>query len=87
MFFMDNNRFPSSLQELVQRPGDVKIWPKDGYLHGATTAPDDPWGNPFEYRAPGPDGHDYTIISRGEDGKDGGDDFAADLSCWETGEK
>ncbi len=41
--------------------------------------PLDPWNNPYVYASPGSEGHDFEIISYGEDGAPGGTDFAADI--------
>ncbi|GMV99079.1 MAG: hypothetical protein AMXMBFR84_02180 [Candidatus Hydrogenedentota bacterium] len=49
--------------------------------------PLDPWGNPYVYRCPGSDGRDYEIMSYGEDGVEGGSDYAADIKSWLLGEK
>jgi len=40
----------------------------------------DPWGRPFYYVTPGPDGHPYEVISFGADGQPGGVDDNADIS-------
>jgi general secretion pathway protein G len=34
--------------------------------------PNDPWGNPYRYQAPGPDGRAFQISSLGADGRPGG---------------
>jgi general secretion pathway protein G len=46
--------------------------------------PNDPWGNPYQYRYPGeinPD--DYEIWTYGADGREGGEGFNADIKSWE----
>ena len=45
--------------------------------------PLDPWGNPYEYRAPGEHG-DYDIISYGADGQPGGEGADMDVVNWKT---
>lgn len=40
----------------------------------------DPWGNPYYYVNPGPDGHPYEVISYGADGQAGGTGDDADIS-------
>jgi general secretion pathway protein G len=45
--------------------------------------PLDPWGNPYVYRVPGEYNFPYGIISYGEDGKAGGEGYAADITSWE----
>lgn len=44
----------------------------------------DPWGNPYEYRVPGPHGLPYEIRSLGSDGLPGGEGRAADILSWEA---
>ena len=39
----------------------------------------DPWGNAYQYSAPGPDGHPYIVISFGEDGLQGGEGNDRDI--------
>jgi len=41
---------------------------------------DDPWGRPYVFIAPGPDGFPYEIVTYGGDGQPGGEGEAADLS-------
>ena len=45
--------------------------------------PDDPWGNPYAYAAPGRDGRDFEILSYGADGREGGEGEDADIGNWE----
>ncbi len=44
--------------------------------------PDDPWGNPYNYSAPGRDGRAFDIYSLGADGREGGEDDDADIGNW-----
>ena len=44
--------------------------------------PKDPWGNPYQYNAPGRDGRPYEIISYGADGREGGEGQNADVKSW-----
>jgi general secretion pathway protein G len=73
---IDNSRFPSSeegLTALVQAPSSATAW-KGPYIKRAVT--NDPWGNPYVYRAPGqhnPTG--YDLYSYGPDGREGTDDI------------
>lgn len=43
--------------------------------------PNDPWGKPYQYRAPGQHG-EYDLFSLGKDGQAGGSDEAQDISNW-----
>jgi general secretion pathway protein G len=79
LYYLDTGRYPSSnegLTALVRRPAGIDTW-NGPYLKGGTV-PQDPWGNPYVYRAPGERGA-YDIVSRGSDGRDGGSDNAADI--------
>ena len=64
----------AGLDVLVKRPADAKGWRP--FLKG-DSIPLDPWGNPYAYRVIGP--HEYEVLSYGEDGKAGGEDYAEDL--------
>jgi general secretion pathway protein G len=44
--------------------------------------PDDPWGNPYRYAAPGRDGRAFDIYSYGADGREGGEGDDADIGNW-----
>ena len=44
--------------------------------------PDDPWGNPYRYAAPGGEGRAFDIYSYGADGREGGEDDDADIGNW-----
>jgi general secretion pathway protein G len=46
--------------------------------------PEDPWGNPYQYVAPGRDGRAFDIISLGADGQEGGKDEDADIGSWQS---
>jgi general secretion pathway protein G len=72
-FALDVGRYPTSgegLDALVDAPGGVEQW--DGpYLK--KNVPKDPWGRPYEYKAP-ESASDYEVISPGEDGRAGSED-------------
>jgi general secretion pathway protein G len=79
LYFLDTGQFPSNaegLNALVQRPGSSAGW-SGPYLRG-TVVPNDPWGRPYVYRAPGSQSS-YDIISYGSDGQEGGSGVAADI--------
>src|SRR3982074_3632944 len=80
LFYLDTGRFPSTaggLTALVQRTPGVAAW-NGPYLKGSNV-PNDPWNNPYIYRAPGERGA-YEITSYGSDGQAGGTGIAADIS-------
>lgn len=71
LFFLDNGRYPTTsegLQALVRRPPASESWSGPYLKQGSLPA--DPWGRPYEYRAPGKSGP-YAIISLGPDGQRG----------------
>jgi general secretion pathway protein G len=76
-----NGNPPAALEDLISPPNasDGGQW-KGPYLKDTTTIPLDPWGNPYEYVVPGPNGQDYEIISYGSDGRPGGSGDAEDIS-------
>jgi general secretion pathway protein G len=83
LYFLDTGRYPSStegLGALVKRPSaTVAAW-NGPYLKGSLV-PDDPWGHPYVYRAPGQHGV-YDIVSYGADGQEGGSGAASDITSW-----
>lgn len=77
---MDNDHFPTTeegLNALRVRPSDAPNW-KGPYT--TKDIPLDPWGNPYVYQAPGPNGEDFLITSYGSDGAPGGTGDAADIT-------
>lgn len=80
---LDMGHYPTTDQGLTAmriKPEGEENW--DGpYL--PKEVPLDPWGNPYEYKAPGPQG-DFEIISYGADGEPGGDDKNMDIYNWKS---
>ena len=90
LFKVDNGFYPSEqqgLEALVTEPaGEPKArsYPPGGYLKRADLA--DAWGRTFEYRSPGQhNSHSFDLYSLGEDGSEGGEGNAADITNWDTG--
>ncbi len=76
---IDTGRFPSTaqgLRALVSQPVDESRW-RGPYLQ--SDVPLDPWGTPYQYRAPGSNGRDYDLLSHGKDRLPGGSGDAADI--------
>lgn len=77
----DTSRYPSTdqgLAALMKAPTGESRW--DGpYLK--RQIPMDPWGRPYQYKAPGEHG-DVDIFSLGRDGQPGGSGDAADIGNW-----
>lgn len=77
---LDMGKFPETaqgLQALVVRPEESPKW-NGPYLQ--KEVPLDPWEHPYVYRLPGNENRDYSIVSYGQDGKQGGSGDDADLS-------
>lgn len=68
LYYLDNGKYPSSsegLTALVQRPGSASAW--NGPYIKSAAVPQDPWGHPYTYKAPGQSGP-YEIDSYGPGG-------------------
>jgi general secretion pathway protein G len=82
MYRLDNGEYPTTeqgLAALAHRPTTGAIptnWATNGYLE---QVPADPWGRPYIYHSPTPNGAGYEIISLGKDGKPGGEGLDKDL--------
>ncbi len=46
--------------------------------------PNDPWGNPYRYAAPGRNGQPFDVFSYGADGSEGGEGDDADIGNWKS---
>lgn len=64
------------LAALVARPENVPKW---GGPYLQKDVPLDPWGKPYQYKAPG-ERREYDILSFGKDGQPGGTGDAADIT-------
>lgn len=82
-FLIDVGRYPSTqdgLKALRVKPEGAEKW-NGPYLK--KEVPNDPWGQPYVYRAPGRTGG-YEIVSYGADGREGGDGDNADVTSWDA---
>ncbi len=82
MYRLDVGGYPATadgLEALMTAPPGVDRWA--GPYLGNREALTDPWGNSYGYQAPGDHG-DYDLWSKGSDGVEGGEDFAADITSW-----
>lgn len=83
---LDNGRYPSTEQGLVALWQAPIVEPRAANWRGPylrKQPPLDPWGAPYQYRAPGTQsGGGYDLVSLGADGKPGGDGEAADITSW-----
>ena len=84
LYRLDNQRLPTTeqgLQALVVRPTVAPLapnWKTGGYLDRLNK---DPWGNPYQYLAPGLHG-EVDVFSYGADSKPGGIGVDADIGSW-----
>ena len=69
MYRLTNMRYPSGSEGLQALVGGSQI----------RSLPQDPWGNPYRYAAPGRQGRPFEVISYGADGREGGEGNDADI--------
>lgn len=86
LYKLDNQRYPSTeqgLKALMEKPTTgpaANGWKAGGYLE---KMPKDPWGNPYQYLAPGVRG-EIDVFSFGADGQAGGTGDDADIGNWDN---
>lgn len=79
---LDNLTYPATsdgLNALVTAPPALAQpgrYRRGGYIK---KLPADPWGRPYNYQAPGPNGQPFDVWSFGADGAPGGTDENADI--------
>ncbi|MCS6627076.1 type II secretion system major pseudopilin GspG [Roseibacterium beibuensis] len=81
---LDNLAFPDDLQALVAAPAGLarpERYRQGGYVR---RLPEDPWGNPYQYRRPSAHGGQFDVFSLGADGREGGEGNDADLGNWQA---
>lgn len=80
---LDNLDFPADLQALVAAPPGLAS--PDRYRPGGYVRrlPQDPWGQPYQYRRQSTRGGQFDVFSYGADRKEGGEGNDADLGNWE----
>lgn len=81
---LDNLTFPDDLQALVAPPAGLarpERYRQGGYVR---RLPEDPWGNPYQYRRPSTHGGQFDVFSLGADGREGGEGNDADLGNWQS---
>lgn len=84
---LDNLTFPDDqdgLQALVAAPAGLtqpERYRQGGYVR---RLPEDPWGNPYQYRRQSAHGGQFDVFSWGADGREGGEGNDADLGNWES---
>ena len=78
-FRLDVGRYPTSeegLAALMVKPANAAKW-NGPYLK--KEVPPDPWGNSYQYHAPGKSS-EFELLSLGKDGQPGGTEENADIS-------
>jgi general secretion pathway protein G len=81
---LEFGRYPTTeqgLDALVKQPSIEPIprnYPQNGILK-SKEVPLDPWKNSYVYFCPGLNGEEYTIVSYGKDGAEGGEGNDADI--------
>jgi general secretion pathway protein G len=81
-FRLDMGRYPTTaegLQALVVQPSGATRW--NGPYLRKNIIPKDPWGNDYQYRAPGQHGY-FDLYSLGADNVEGGDGENQDVVSW-----
>ena len=84
LYKLQNDGYPTTtdgLQALVSPPADADAskYQRGGYIK---KLPNDPWGRPYLYAAPGEHG-DVDIWTLGADKKEGGEGPNADIGSWQ----
>lgn len=78
MYEVDSGRYPSRLDDLIDKPSDSQNW-KGPYLK-KSALPKDPWGSAYVYRKPGSrNTESYDLFSPGPDKQEGTQD---DITNW-----
>ncbi len=75
MYYTDCGKYPESLEGLSTQDANCTNWGPEPYVKPSQLK--DPWNNPFIYEL---NGQEFTIISLGKDGREGGSSYNADIS-------
>jgi general secretion pathway protein G len=78
-YSLDNGSPPARLEDMISKPGNAANW-MGPYAKESDLK--DPFGHPFQYKAPGEHG-DFDIMFFGKDGQAGGDGANADYGNWQ----
>lgn len=84
---LDNLAFPEDaqgLEALAAAPAGLarpERYRQGGYVR---RLPQDPWGNPYQYRRRSAHGGQFDVFSLGADGREGGEGDDADLGNWQV---
>ena len=83
LYRLDNSRYPTTeqgLQALAVRPTAGPV--PNNWKSYLDKVPNDPWGRPYQYLAPGVRG-EIDVFSFGADGQSGGTGVEADIGSWD----
>jgi general secretion pathway protein G len=81
MYFFNMNKYPASLNDLMEKPSDAKEAEKWGKPYLDDKLPPDPWDNEYQYANPGKHNtEEFDVWSNGPDGQSGTDD---DIGNWD----
>jgi len=69
LYELDNGNFPSTNQGLkaLRTKASTNPVPRNWNGPYIEKEPNDPWGNPYEYKSPGKKRTDYDLYSNGKD--------------------
>jgi len=79
---LDTGHYPNTEQGLAALNASPAGEAKWGGPYLQKAVPNDPWGKPYQYKAPGEHG-DYDLWSFGKDGQAGGSEESADIVNWQ----
>jgi general secretion pathway protein G len=80
-YYMDCRSYPDQtegLEALWRKPASAPASWNGPYINKQVGA--DPWGNPYLYSVPGPDGLPFRIVCLGADGVEGGEGKDMDIA-------
>ena len=83
LYRLELGGYPSTeqgLEALISKPRNVENW--NGPYLKKNVIRMDPWGSPYQYRAPGQNG-EFDLWSLGADKREGGDGENRDVRSWE----
>jgi general secretion pathway protein G len=78
---LDNLAYPDQITALIEPPAGLarpERYARGGYVK---RLPEDPWGQAYQYAAPGRHGP-FDVYSLGADGREGGEGEDADIGNW-----
>lgn len=78
---LDNLAYPDEITALIAPPAGLvrpERYARGGYVK---RLPEDPWGQAYQYQAPGRHGP-FDVYSLGADGREGGEGEDADIGNW-----